>query len=50
MSKYNVSVKEGEGFTNIRVEKIDPKIHFHHSGRPFTKEELASFDTVKEAK
>lgn len=31
----------------VRVEKIDPTVHAHHSNRPFTKEEIAGFDTVK---
>lgn len=50
MTKYNVydTVKE----TVVRVEKIDPAVHFHHSNRPFTKGELETIDVVskKEAK
>jgi hypothetical protein len=46
MTKYNVSVIEGEETKVIRVEQIDPTIHSHHSGRPFTKDELSGFDVV----
>jgi hypothetical protein len=48
MTKYNVSVI-GTG-EEVRVDKINPAVHAHRSGRLFTKEELAGFDTVKETK